>query len=35
VVLPADQPAFEIFYVYEAQWPPESVARRAAALAKV
>ena len=34
VVLPADQPAFEIFYELEKQWPPESLARRAAATAK-
>ncbi|HEX3917575.1 MAG TPA: GFA family protein [Caulobacteraceae bacterium] len=30
VVLPADQPAFEIFYELETQWPAESLARRAA-----
>jgi hypothetical protein len=34
VAIPADQPAFEIFYEYETQWPPESRARRAAAMAK-
>jgi hypothetical protein len=33
-VLPADQPAFEIFYEMETQWPPDSLARRAAATAK-
>jgi hypothetical protein len=30
VVLPADQPAFEIFYDRQTQWPAESRARRAA-----
>ncbi|HEY1753258.1 MAG TPA: GFA family protein [Caulobacteraceae bacterium] len=34
VSIPADQPAFEIFYDYETQWPAESRARRAAALAR-
>jgi hypothetical protein len=33
VQIPADQPAFEIFYDLETQWPPESRARREAALA--
>jgi hypothetical protein len=32
VALPADQPAFEVFYDYAAQWPAESLARRDAAL---
>jgi hypothetical protein len=31
VVLPADQPAFEIFYDMAALWPAESLARRRAA----
>ena len=30
VAIPADQPAFEIFYDLETQWPPDSLARRAA-----
>jgi hypothetical protein len=34
VVLPADQPAFEIFYDMQTQWQPESLARRDAAAAK-
>ena len=34
VVIPADQPAFEVFYDFETQWPAESRARRAAALAE-
>jgi hypothetical protein len=33
VALPADQPAFEVFYDFDTQWPAESLARRAAALA--
>ena len=33
VVLPEGQPAFEIFYDYQTQWPAESLARRDAALA--
>ena len=31
LALPADQPAFEVFYELETQWPAESLARRAAA----
>ena len=34
LALPADQPAFEIFYEMDKQWPPESLARRDAAIAK-
>jgi hypothetical protein len=30
VGLPADQPAFEVFYDMKTQWPAESLARRAA-----
>jgi hypothetical protein len=33
VGLPADTPAFEIYYDTEKQWPPESLERRKAALA--
>jgi hypothetical protein len=33
VAIPQDQPAFEIFYDFDTQWPAESRARRAAALA--
>jgi hypothetical protein len=33
VTLPADIPAFEVYYEMETLWPPESRARRAAALA--
>jgi hypothetical protein len=33
VALPADQPAFEIFYDMATQWPAESLARRDATLA--
>jgi hypothetical protein len=33
VALPADQPAFDIFYDFVTQWPAESQARRQAALA--
>jgi hypothetical protein len=32
VALPADQPAFEVFYDMATQWPPESLARREALL---
>jgi hypothetical protein len=32
VQLPADQPAFEVFYDLETQWSAEALARRAAAL---
>jgi len=34
VVLPPEIPAFEIYYEMEMLWPPESQARRAAALAQ-
>jgi hypothetical protein len=34
VVLPPDIPAFEIYYEMETLWPPESQARRAAALSE-
>jgi hypothetical protein len=34
VVLPQGQPAFEIFYELETQWPPESLARRDALKAR-
>ena len=33
VQIPADQPAFDIFYDLETQWSPEALARRKAALA--
>ncbi len=33
VELPAEQPAFAIFYDLETQWPPESLERRRVALA--
>jgi len=33
VDLPADQPAFEVFYDMKTQWPEEALARRAAASA--
>jgi hypothetical protein len=33
VALPANQPAFEVFYEFDRQWPPESLARWSAALA--
>ena len=33
VALPADAPAFEIYYETEKLWPPESLARRRAVLA--
>lgn len=32
VVIPEDQPAFEIFYELETQWSPEALARRRALL---
>jgi hypothetical protein len=32
VALPPDIPAFDIFYDMEDLWPPESLARRAAAV---
>jgi hypothetical protein len=34
VVLPADQPSFEVFYDLETQWPPESLERRDALAAR-
>ena len=34
VVLPEGQPAFEVFYEMDKQWPPKSLARRNAAAAK-
>ena len=34
LALPADQPAFEIFYEMDKQWPAESLSRRDAAVAK-
>lgn len=35
MVLPADQPAFDIFYDMATQWPADSLARRRAALGDV
>ena len=32
VALPAETPAFDVYYDMEKQWPPESLARRKAAL---
>jgi hypothetical protein len=34
VVLPEGQPAFEVFYDLETQWPPESLKRRDALIAR-
>jgi hypothetical protein len=35
VTIPEDQPAFEVFYDLETQWPPEALARRRALLGEV
>jgi len=35
VTIPEDQPAFEVFYDLETQWPPEALARRRALMGEV